>query len=351
MDVRYATKVGRRGGVFYAGVEYPLTAEEYDALALPGAGAPPNPTKLTDEEWRLAWERNEVVATGAHAFDTPDGKLALGDVYIEPETGNLLANLGTEERVYKQPEFTVAAGKLNLLDTKGDAVIVDNRVVPVIKGGAVAFDATANGKVSGAASSLTFSHTCTGSNLALGVGAGSAISTSDPTGVTYNAVAMTKQHSDPLTTDSDNCTIWSLLSPATGANNVVITYSGSGDIQGGSVSATGVGAITGPTGAHGSSNSPSVTVTSATGDLVYGHVVAFLNRTTTAGTGETERYDFIGTVSTLDSHGFTEDGAATVTINPTLSASNEWSISAFNFQASGGGGGSTVKALAALGVG
>ena len=56
----------------------------------------------------------------------------------------------------------------------------------------IAFDATANGQDSNVAS-LTWSHTCTGSDLVLIVGVSTRGGDGDavPTGVTYNGVAMT----------------------------------------------------------------------------------------------------------------------------------------------------------------
>lgn len=49
-----------------------MTLADYKALALPDAGAPENPTGDKDAAWLNAGARA--------AYDTPDGKLAPGDV-------------------------------------------------------------------------------------------------------------------------------------------------------------------------------------------------------------------------------------------------------------------------------
>lgn len=102
---------------------------------------------------------------------------------------------------------------------------------------AIALDTTtAYGSSSG--TTRTFSHTCTGSNLILFVTANVHTATATVTGVTYNGVAMTSVGSQANT--SATTTLWYLLSPATGANNVVITANNSDTIESASASYTGV---------------------------------------------------------------------------------------------------------------
>lgn len=69
--------------------------------------------------------------------------------------------------------------------------------------------------------------------------------------------------------------------------------------------------------ASGSSASPSVTVTSATGEMVVGVVMNYGSVTVNAGTGETVRWDG-GTSSTTTAAALTEAGAASVVINPSF---------------------------------
>lgn len=101
---------------------------------------------------------------------------------------------------------------------------------------AIALDSVTTVQTSGS-SSLTFSHTCTGSNLILFV-ISTANGSQTTTGVTYNGVALTKIGER---TDSNGPTqyLWYLINPSTGANNVVITNSGSAT-AGSAASYTGV---------------------------------------------------------------------------------------------------------------
>lgn len=88
---------------------------------------------------------------------------------------------------------------------------------------AIAVDTNTVAEEESGATSLTFSHTCTGSNLVLIVATVSSGS-ADPTGVTYNGVAMTKAVGLGAALDTS---LWYLSNPATSAHNVVVTYAAS----------------------------------------------------------------------------------------------------------------------------
>lgn len=105
---------------------------------------------------------------------------------------------------------------------------------------AIAFDAVTNSEPASTTSPLTFSHTCTGSDLILLVGI-TILSNGGPdiTGVTYAGVPMTQAVAN--TTDSnEDMYIYYLLNPATGANNVSISWSGTHTVAARAVSYTGV---------------------------------------------------------------------------------------------------------------
>lgn len=127
---------------------------------------------------------------------------------------------------------------------------------------AIAVDTTSNAQEASGATSKTFSHTCSGSNRVLVVSVMSSGST-DPSGVTYNSVALTKAVSNA---SPFNCSIWYLASPATGANNIVVSFAASTKFGVGAVSFTGAN-IDSPLGITGSnedgtgSTTASVTVT------------------------------------------------------------------------------------------
>lgn len=95
---------------------------------------------------------------------------------------------------------------------------------------------------SGDVTSLTYSHTCTGSNLILWVGTAQNVDngTDHITGVTYNSVAMSAKGNTNSNGGSHRSKLWVLLGPATGANNIVITSNNTTGITGLAVSYTGV---------------------------------------------------------------------------------------------------------------
>lgn len=97
---------------------------------------------------------------------------------------------------------------------------------------AIAFD-NASSKDAGNVSSSTLSHTCTGSGLVLIVGV-VADSAAAPTSVTYNGVGMTA-----TVTPGTSNTMWYLVNPATGANNIVVTFAASHYFNIGAMSFTG----------------------------------------------------------------------------------------------------------------
>lgn len=108
---------------------------------------------------------------------------------------------------------------------------------------AIAFDAATDGGKVNPGTSLTFSHTCTGSNglLVVGFAGDNFGGADDVSSVTYNSVALTLAKKITSATGGDRISyIYYLLGPATGAHNVVITCSSSHLIQGGAVSYTGV---------------------------------------------------------------------------------------------------------------
>jgi len=104
---------------------------------------------------------------------------------------------------------------------------------------ALAFDAAVDGSIVIPGTSLTWAHTCTGSDRILLVAAfDDSGGASLITGVTYNSVALTKI-AEVQVLDNRWVTLWYLVAPATGSNNVVITASASTVIAGISGSYTG----------------------------------------------------------------------------------------------------------------
>lgn len=142
---------------------------------------------------------------------------------------------------------------------------------------AVTFDAQSAVKTD-AITSITLSHTCTGSNRLLLVGTHAYFSSSQTatcTGVTYSGTAMTlvaRRRQNGVVSDSVVTELWYLIAPATGANNIVATWSTTttqSAVNG--VSFAGADQTTGINGSQVNSSSTgstlAVTITSASGDM------------------------------------------------------------------------------------
>ncbi len=99
-------------------------------------------------------------------------------------------------------------------------------------------DAQGSGLSSNGGKTITYNHTCTGSNLILWVGVVSGDNTM--TGITYNGVSLTQVGSS-FQLGTEFLTLWYLIAPATGSNSLVITRSGTTNFMRGlSASYTGV---------------------------------------------------------------------------------------------------------------
>jgi hypothetical protein len=106
---------------------------------------------------------------------------------------------------------------------------------------AITFDAANDGGFT-TSTFLTWSHTCTGANRCLNIGTLGDLTNDTITSAAYNGVAATKITSIQVPSDRW-IQAWRLLSPATGANTVRISSSGSTFMHGQSVSYAGVGSV------------------------------------------------------------------------------------------------------------
>lgn len=105
---------------------------------------------------------------------------------------------------------------------------------------AIAEDTKSGVRVANPVSSDTFSYTCSGTDRFLVVHCLSNNGSNPITGVTYAGVAMTKVGSTQRSGESFTTDTYVLKNPATGANNIVITASGSVAIVSDVISYTGV---------------------------------------------------------------------------------------------------------------
>ena len=165
---------------------------------------------------------------------------------------------------------------------------------------AIAFDSSASGGSS-------WSHTCNGSNRILFVTTTSD-SSGGVTGVTYNGVSMT------LEFGGGYHKIWKLINPASGANTVSITHSGSA--QGVSSSYTGVSSTGNPEASASKNSGSSVTTITHSVTTITDNdwVVASCwydtsSASQTAGTGSTQRSVRSGSAS-YASVGLYDNGSA-----------------------------------------
>lgn len=188
---------------------------------------------------------------------------------------------------------------------------------------AIAFD-TSTG-TDGNGTTLTFSHTCTGSNLILFVSAGTNVSGSIISGVTYNGVALTNINLSGTGIGSLwKTSLWYLVAPATGANNVVITGTITGRIAGASASYTGALQIS-PIDSNAVNNDPgpgSVSTLTGSTTVVANNCWVVMGGSNdnggplTAGTGSTGRF-LAPTSETgfFDSNGTVSAGSYSMTFN------------------------------------
>ncbi len=89
----------------------------------------------------------------------------------------------------------------------------------------IAFDATISGPAGAAPATQTYSHTCTGTNLILYVTVFTVASVDSVSGITYGGVAMTRV--DTIFDASFGGEyLYRLVNPASGANNIIVTYTG-----------------------------------------------------------------------------------------------------------------------------
>ena len=131
-----------------------------------------------------------------------------------------------------------------------------------------------------------------------------------------------------LTTNNTSVWMYYLLSPVSGANTILVTNGNaqSYNVVAGAISYSGVNQDT-PFGtvvaARGTDSTPTVTVTSATGDIVVVVLSAEGISTIAAGTGETEQWD--DSLTDITGGGYTQAGAASVVIAPSTTTT-DWTL-------------------------
>jgi len=204
---------------------------------------------------------------------------------------------------------------------------------------AIALEATSQADQA-SATSLSWSHTCTGSDRCLYVHAWYEGNTALNIAATYNGVAMA-QLSNFDQGNAVACAVFRLVAPAAGANTVVVDLGGvTRDLAGFGRSYTGVDQTTpdhNVNTADGVSTAPSVTVTSQTDDLVLDFLSVASTSTYTPGSGQTqeEYYEPVNFNARLC--GSREPGAASVVMDATLGTSRRWATTGLSVIPAAGG--------------
>lgn len=158
---------------------------------------------------------------------------------------------------------------------------------------AIAFDASSSGGP-GPSSPVSWSHTCTGSDLVLIVAIAQFTGSAILTGVTYNGVSMTAVANKLLPGSGGRVSVYRLFSPATGANTITVSFSG-GDINTytGAISLTGVsstGQVSSTGSASSSALSTSNTPSADNGWIIdAGYLLSSIGNTLTVGGSQTDR--------------------------------------------------------------
>lgn len=191
---------------------------------------------------------------------------------------------------------------------------------------AIAFDATTDpGTHVGAGSSQTVAFTCTGTNRYLLV-AVVLQGSQTCTGVTYNGVAMTQIQSisTAAIAAGETCYIFGLANPASGANNILASYSGAATNLVGASSFTGVKQTTTPEASNtnsGNSSAATVAVTTLTNNAWLIGFARQAGGTATAGTNTTLRQT--ADTDMMDTNG-PDTPAGSFSLNWTPNTSKQW---------------------------
>lgn len=199
---------------------------------------------------------------------------------------------------------------------------------------AIAFDAQSTG-VANPGTSVTVSQTCTGSNLLLLVHVGTNDTTDKVTGVTYNAVAMTRLDAKAAATTGFFGFVYYLVNPATGAHNIVASRSDSNLITVDAVSYTGVSQTGFPdsqaNGTVALGNITATTTVVASNCWLFGATRGNNGVSgITAGAGTTLRTgNFSNALVSSDSNGTVATGSQTLNYNISAGGECYWMICSF----------------------
>lgn len=254
------------------------------------------------------------VSGAANVFTQPTGYTTL------ESAENAFSNLYTasKEAVAAGATGTVTGTITLTSGTSGwSAFLIRIPALPV----GITFDAASNSGYQAAASTYSWSHTCTGSNRYLRVGVGMLSLAQTVSGITYAGVAMTFIGAQASVSGAARVEIWGLVACSTGANNIEVTLTGAIASAGVAKSYAGVhqtSPIEGLNGAQatnvGAADATVDITTVADNDWVV-DVVATDDTAITVGAGQTQRNNVTGaggSVADSDEGPKTPAGAVTM---------------------------------------
>ena len=214
--------------------------------------------------------------------------------------------------------------------------------------GQVAIDSTTSigQRVSGATPTITLAHTTVGTNLLLVVGVSINITNNTGatvTGVTYNTTALTLAGAHNDAGNTRRVEMWSLIAPALGVNNVIVTLSlpggtGTLGVVVGAITFTGVDQ-TSPlrsfVSADGAAGTPaSINVPSGSNEMVLDTLATGGNQTVTLGPSQTAQWNLQSLTNAANpdvrATGSTRAGASSVPMSETFNGTSNWSVGALS---------------------
>lgn len=194
---------------------------------------------------------------------------------------------------------------------------------------ALAFDAVSNAHGNGTGP-FTFAHSCSGSDRLLLVLIAHYYLDDVVSGVTYNGDALTAVPNGEDNNGQFNITLYYMVAPDTGSNTVSVSTTGSVyDIGMIAMSFTGADQST-PLGtavtATGSSTTPSVNISSASGEIVVDGLIIVHSGTLTVGADQTQRVNTNTANAFIKYASSTESGVSSTTMSWSNSTSQDWAI-------------------------